>query len=86
MAMPGPINSNAMESFSFATSDQLKLPLSVRVYASSPSRPTGQDANVGVRINLEGSEGPIPSSVLVDHPELKHIGSNQKYLWPSALS
>lgn len=41
MAMPGPINSNAMESFSFATSDQLKLPLSVRVYASDPSMSTG---------------------------------------------
>jgi len=38
-----------------------------------------------VRINLEGSEAPIPFSVLVDHPELKHIGSNQKYLRPSAL-
>lgn len=45
MAMPGPINSNAMESFSFATSDQLKLPLSVRVYASS--LPAFQPVDVG---------------------------------------
>ncbi|KAL2161325.1 hypothetical protein VTH06DRAFT_8546 [Thermothelomyces fergusii] len=48
-----------MEPFSFATSDSLDYPVSIRI------------------INLEGSEPPLPFSTLLEHPELRHIGSNQ---------
>jgi len=30
------------------------------------------------RINLEGAEPPLRYSTLLDHPELRHIGSNQR--------
>ncbi|KAK0729824.1 kinase-like domain-containing protein [Lasiosphaeris hirsuta] len=48
-----------MEPFTFASSNTLDFPVSIRI------------------INLEGSESPIPFSTLIDHPKLKHIGSNQ---------
>ncbi|KAL2269563.1 hypothetical protein VTJ83DRAFT_1747 [Remersonia thermophila] len=48
-----------MEPFSFASSDQLNFPVSIRI------------------INLDGAEAPLPFSTLLDHPELRHIGSNQ---------
>ncbi|KAK3363487.1 kinase-like domain-containing protein [Lasiosphaeria hispida] len=48
-----------MEPFTFASSNTLDYPVSIRI------------------IHLEGSETPIPFSTLIDHPELKHIGSNQ---------
>jgi hypothetical protein len=30
-------------------------------------------------INLEGAEAPLQFSTLLEHPELRHIGSNQRY-------
>jgi phosphatidylinositol 3-kinase len=30
------------------------------------------------RINVEGGEAPLPFSTLLEHPELRHIGSNQR--------
>ncbi|KAL1839294.1 hypothetical protein VTJ49DRAFT_1657 [Mycothermus thermophilus] len=48
-----------MEPFSFASSDLLNFPVSIRI------------------INLDGAEAPLPFSTLLDHPELRHIGSNQ---------
>ncbi|KAL2128072.1 hypothetical protein VTI74DRAFT_9764 [Chaetomium olivicolor] len=48
-----------MEPFSFAGSDSLDYPVSIRI------------------INLEGGEPPLQFSALLEHPELRHIGSNQ---------
>ncbi|KAK4239331.1 kinase-like domain-containing protein [Achaetomium macrosporum] len=48
-----------MEPFSFAGSDSLDYPVSIRI------------------INLEGGETPLKISTLLEHPELRHIGSNQ---------
>ncbi|KAK4042163.1 kinase-like domain-containing protein [Parachaetomium inaequale] len=48
-----------MEPFSFASSDALDYPVSIRI------------------INLEGAEPTLPFSTLLEHPELRHIGSNQ---------
>ncbi|KAL2023534.1 hypothetical protein VTK56DRAFT_2142 [Thermocarpiscus australiensis] len=48
-----------MEPFSFASSDALDFPVSIRI------------------INLEGGEAPLLFSTLLEHPELRHIGSNQ---------
>jgi phosphatidylinositol 3-kinase len=39
-----------------------------------------------VSINLDGAEAPLPFSTLLDHPELRHIGSNQRYQYFSASS
>jgi phosphatidylinositol 3-kinase len=51
---------SAMEPFSFASSDTLDYPVSIRI------------------INLEGAETPLQFSNLLEHPELRHIGSNQR--------
>ncbi|KAK3943137.1 kinase-like domain-containing protein [Diplogelasinospora grovesii] len=48
-----------MEPFSFAGSDTIDFPVSIRI------------------INLVGEEAPILFSTLLDHPELRHTGSNQ---------
>ncbi|KAJ4298603.1 Phosphatidylinositol (PI) 3-kinase [Collariella sp. IMI 366227] len=48
-----------MEPFSFASSDSLDYPVSIRI------------------INLEGGEPPLQFSTLLEHPELRHTGSNQ---------
>lgn len=50
-----------MEPFSFASSDQLNYPVSIRI------------------MSLEGEETPIPFSTLLERPDLRHIGSNQRY-------
>ena len=34
------------------------------------------------RINLEGAEAPLQFSTLLEHPELRHIGSNQRCARP----
>jgi phosphatidylinositol 3-kinase len=34
--------------------------------------------SVHYRISLEGGEAPFPFSTLLEHPELRHIGSNQR--------
>ncbi|KAI9879622.1 MAG: Phosphatidylinositol (PI) 3-kinase [Pleopsidium flavum] len=48
-----------MDSFSFASSGTLDMPVNVKIGS------------------LEGQQTPVPFSTLLQHPELRHIGSNQ---------
>lgn len=87
-----------MEPFSFASSDTLDYPVSIRMcvhhhhhhhhhHVPPPTKPVAMRPKQALTpaascasINLEGAEAPLKYSTLLEHPELRHIGSNQRYV------
>jgi phosphatidylinositol 3-kinase len=68
-----------MDSFSFVTSGALEMPVNVKMLVV-PFLLLGYSilTNQRRRGSLEGQQTPVPFSTLVQHPELRHIGSNQR--------
>lgn len=63
-----------MEPFICATTRSLDLDVGVRMLILH--FPTQSSSLMLTRDNLEGQKPPIPVTTLLEHPELKHVGSN----------
>lgn len=64
-----------MEPFSFASSEALDLPVSVRMSVRAVNM-CKKRSYYHFSVSLEGEQAPIPFSTLLKRPDLRHIGSN----------
>ncbi|KAL9113506.1 MAG: hypothetical protein Q9187_007607, partial [Circinaria calcarea] len=66
-----------MEEYTFAGSSALDFPVNVRMSVPGEIKPkTPRLIQSSFRGSLEGHQTPLPYSVLLKNPELRHVGSN----------